>query len=194
MKLSIGPQTLVYPMPAFLIGTYDAGGKPNIMTAAWGGICCSEPPMLAVSVRKPRWTYEAVLQRKAFTISIPPVRLAAETDYAGIVSGRRVDKFARLGLTPVRSDLVDAPYVAECPVTLELTLAHSLELGTHVQFIGEIRDVKVDEACLDAEGKPDTAKIDPLVFDGGGRVYAALGKEICKAFSAGKAFIKHGDE
>ena len=77
MKLSIGPQTLVYPMPAFLIGTYDAGGKPNIMTAAWGGICCSEPPMLAVSVRKPRWTYEAVLQRKAFTIGIPSVRLAA---------------------------------------------------------------------------------------------------------------------
>ncbi len=194
MKLSLGAQTLVYPMPAFLIGTYDAGGKPNIMTAAWGGICCSEPPLLAVSVRKPRWTYEAVVQRKAFTISIPPVRLAAETDYAGIISGRRADKFERLGLTPVRSDLVDAPYVAECPVTLELTLRHSLDLGSHMQFIGEIRDVKVDEACLDDAGKPDLAKIDPLIYDGGGRAYAAVGREVCKAFSAGKTFIRKDDE
>ncbi|MDR2050932.1 MAG: flavin reductase family protein [Deltaproteobacteria bacterium] len=189
MKRSLGPQTLVYPLPVYLVGSYAENDRPNIMTAAWGGICCSEPPCLAVSVRKSRLTYAAVQARKAFTISVPPARLTAEADFAGLASGRDCDKFARLKLTPVRSELVDAPYVGECPLVLELALLHSLDLGSHVQFVGEIKDVKVEENCLDPAGKPDAAALDPLIYDGGGRQYFRYGEIAGKAFSTGKAFL-----
>ena len=190
MKRSMGPETLVYPLPAFLVGSYDKNGKANIMNAAWGGICCSEPPCLAVSVRPARWTYDAILERKAFTVSIPGARIAAEADYVGIASGRNADKFAVAGLTPVRSDLVDAPYVADCPVVLELTLFKTLELGSHVQFVGQIMDVKVDENCLGADGKPDIRAIDPLLYDTGVKEYCRVGDMVGKAFSIGKALLK----
>ena len=193
MKRSFGPTTLVYPMPAFLVGTYDNDGKPNIMTAAWGGICCSEPPLLAVSVRRQRWTYDAVASRKAFTVSIPSSGMAAETDFAGIASGRKTDKFAVPRLTAVKAEFVDAPYVDQCPVIVELALHSSMDLGSHVQFIGEIRDVKIDAGCLDEAGNPVLAKIDPLIYDGGARQYHKVGAPMGKAFSGGKVFLKKGE-
>lgn len=194
MKRSFGANTLVYPMPAFLVGSYDAEGKANIMTAAWGCICCSEPPMLAVSIRHQRWTYEAIVSRKAFTVSIPSGKLAAETDFAGIASGRKVDKFAELKLTAIRSELVDAPYVSQCPVIVELTLRTTLELGSHVQFIGEIKDVKIDEECLGPDGKPLLERINPLLYDGGARQYHVVGASVGKAFAGGKVFWQKTSE
>ena len=188
MKRSLGPITLIYPMPALLIGTYDADGKANIMTAAWGGICCSTPPCLAVSVRPARHTHQSMLARQAFTVSIPPRRLAAEADYVGIAAGTEVDKFAATGLTATRSFLVDAPYVEECPVVLECELFHTLELGSHTQFVGRIQDVKIDEDCLTPDGEPDIARIDPLAYNSGQRAYHALGEIVGQAFSIGKRF------
>ena len=187
MKRSLGAKTLVYPMPIFLVGTYDASGKPNIMAVAWGGICCTEPPMLAVSIRKSRWTYDAIVERKAFTVSVPSGDMAAQADFAGIASGGKVDKFKKLGLTPVRGEFVDAPYVNECPVVLELSLHSSTEIGTHVHFIGEIKDVKVSEDCLDGD-KPVLEKIDPLLYDGGMKEYRTVGPVMAKAYAAGKVF------
>ncbi len=194
MKKSLGPQTLVYPMPAFLVGTYDETGRANIMTAAWGGICCSEPPLLAVSIRKNRKTYEALVARKAFTISIPSGQLAAQTDFAGIATGRNTDKFAQLNLTPARGAFADAPYVEECPVVLELVVHSSQDLGSHVQFIGEIKDVKIDEDCLNEAGKPDIALVNPLLYDGGGREYRHVGSAAGKAFAGGKIFWEKSEE
>ena len=121
------------------------------MTAAWGGICASQPPSIAVSIRKSRWTYNAILERKSFTINIPSRKLSAQSDFAGMHSGRDTDKFTALNLTPVPAEHVDAPGIAECPVIVELTLSHTLELGSHTQFIGEIMDVKVDSACIGAK-------------------------------------------
>ena len=190
MKRSLGPLTLVYPMPAFLVGSYDADGKANIITIAWGGICCSEPPRLTVSIRRSRWSYEAIVARKAFTVSIPSASMAAQTDFAGIASGRDADKFKELGLTAVRGEFVDAPYVGECPVVVEAALYSSQDLGSHVQFIGDIKDVKVDEACLDEAGKPLLARIDPLLYDGSAREYHRAGEAVAKAFAAGKAFLR----
>ena len=190
MKRSLGPQTLVYPMPVFLVGSYDKDGKPNIMNAAWGGICCSEPPCLAVSVRPSRWTYDAIMERKAFTVSIPDSRLAEAADYMGIASGRKVDKFAVTGLTPVRSDLVDAPYIGECPLVVELSLYKTLDLGTHVQFVGQILDVKANQDCLAADGAPDVTKIDPLLYEAGAKQYHRVGEAVAKAFSVGKPLLK----
>lgn len=190
MKKSLGPVTLIYPLPVLLLGTYDAKGQPNIMTAAWGGICCSEPPCLAVSVRKARWSYESLIEREAFTISIPSASLCAQADFAGIASGRNGNKFELAGLKAVRSELVDAPYVGDCPLILELELRTSIELGTHVQFIGTIVDVKADEACIGPDGTLDCEKVNPISYDAAKKEYRALGQSLGKAYTLGKQFMK----
>ncbi len=186
MKIPLGAKTLAYPTPVWVIGTYDRTGKPNIMTAAWGGICCSKPPCVAVSLRKATYTYDCIVNRQAYTISMPSEAHAREADYSGIVSGKNTDKFMATGLTPVRSDLVDAPYVKEFPVVLECRLLHTIEIGMHTQFIGEIIDVKVDESVLGDNRMPDILKIKPLVFDPGNTGYYGIGTSIGKAFSIGK--------
>ena len=189
-KRSLGPVTLAYPLPAFLVGSYDLDGRPNIMTAAWGGICSSEPPCLSVSVRESRWTHHGIIKNKAFTVSIPNAGLVAETDYAGIMPGKKDDKFTATGLIPVRSDLVEAPYVEQCPVIIELSLYKTVELGSHTQFIGQIMDVKVNENCFQTgQNKPDMEKINPLIFDPAGH-YRSIGKIIGAAFSIGMALKK----
>jgi flavin reductase (DIM6/NTAB) family NADH-FMN oxidoreductase RutF len=190
MKRSLGANTITFPLPAYLVGSYDHDGRPNIMTAAWGGICNSEPPCLAVSIRPGRWTYAAIMERRAFTVSIPPARLTAEADFAGMTSGRDMDKFGRAGLTPVRSEVVDAPYVGECPVVIELTLHKTVELGSHVQFIGRIVDVKANADCVNAGGKLDIDLVDPVLFDTAGRAYHAVGPVTGTAWTAGKSLLK----
>ena len=114
------------------------------MTIAWGGICCSQPPCVTISLRKATYTYDSIMANKAYTVSIPSVAQVKEADYCGIVSGRSADKFAELGLTPVRSELVNAPYIAEFPVTIECKVLRAIEIGLHTQFVGEILDIKTD--------------------------------------------------
>lgn len=190
-KRSLGPLPLLYPEPALLVATYDAEGKPNVMTAAWGGICNSTPVSLCVSVQPPRWTHDALLERKAFTVGIPSEAMMAAADFVGITSGRRYDKFSMAGLTPVKAEKVDAPYVAECPVVLECSLRQSVQLGSHTMMIGEILDVKADMDCLDSTGShPDMAKVAPLIYDAGARAYYGVGKRLGDAFSAGKSLLK----
>ncbi|RII29098.1 MAG: flavoredoxin [Geobacter sp.] len=186
MKTSLGAKTLLFPTPVLLVGTYDHEGKPNLMNAAWGGICSSQPPSVAVSIRKERHTYAAIMERKAFTIGIPSEARMKEADYVGIVSGRTIDKFAATGLTPVRSDLVDAPFAAEFPIVLECRLLNTLEIGIHTQFVGEIVDVKADPAVLGEDGIPDILKIKPLIFDTSHRGYHGIGPLLGQAFSVGK--------
>jgi flavin reductase (DIM6/NTAB) family NADH-FMN oxidoreductase RutF len=156
------------------------------MTAAWGGICCSDPPCVAVSLRKATYSYGNLMERRAFTISVPSQSQAREADRFGLVSGRDTDKFAATGWTPVRSDLVDAPYVEECPLVLECKVLHVIELGLHTQFVGQILDVKANEDVLDATGMPDIQKVLPIVFSPGGRVYYGVGASLGHAFAMGK--------
>jgi flavin reductase (DIM6/NTAB) family NADH-FMN oxidoreductase RutF len=172
-----------------MVGTYDQAGKPNLMNAAWGGICCSDPPCVTISIRKSRHTYDAIASRKAFTVGIANEATMTEADYVGIASGRDVDKFAVAGLTPIRSTLVDAPYAEEFPVVLECRLLHTLEIGIHTQFIGEIMDVKADRSTLSEDGLPDILKIQPLVFDTAHRGYHMVGPLIGQAFSVGKKLL-----
>jgi flavin reductase (DIM6/NTAB) family NADH-FMN oxidoreductase RutF len=190
-KRSLGPSPLLYPEPALLVCVWDAAGKANVMLAAWGGICCSEPPSLAVGIRPERWTYAALLSRKAFTVGIPSEDLLAGADFVGMVSGKRMDKFARAGFSAQKAEFVDAPYVAECPVVLECSLSNTLELGSHTLMIGTILDVKADEDCLDASGKfPDIDKVAPLVFDAGSRAYYGVGRKLGESFFAGKKLLR----
>ena len=186
MKKSLGARITVGVTPVWIVGTYDRGGKPNIMAAAWVGVCCSEPPCVAVSLRKATYTYGNIQHRKAFTVSLPPAEYVKETDYCGIASGKDVDKFAAARLTPVKSELVDAPYVQEFPLVLECRLLHTIEIGLHTQFIGEIVDVKAEESVLGEKQRPQVEKIDPFFFNTATLGYYRIGEYIGKAFSIGK--------
>jgi len=188
MKISLGAKTLAQPAPLWIVGSYDEDGRANAMAAAWGGICCSKPPCITVSLREDRHSYASILARRAFTVSVPSVRFAAQADYFGIASGKDVDKFAATGLTPVRSELVDAPYVGEFPLVLECTLLRTVELGMHIQFIGEIVDVKAEEDVLDGKGYPDAAKVRPLIFTPVTRAYHTVGEYVGQAFEIGRSF------
>ena len=189
MKVSIGADTLAYPNPVWCVGSYDANGKPNVMTIAWGGICCSKPPAVTISLRKATYTYGCIMERGAYTISVPSTKHATEADYFGMASGKRTDKFNATGLTPVRSDKVDAPYVGEFPLVLECKVIHTHEIGLHTQFIGEIMDIKAEEEILNAKGVPRMDAVDPFVFGHGSREYWALGEAIGQGFDMGKKYM-----
>ena len=186
MKKSLGAKTLLYPTPVLVVGSYNAEGKPNAMTAAWGGVACSKPPCIAISLRAATASHGNIMARKAFTISLPGEANAAEADYFGLVSGREHDKFAELGVTAVRSELVDAPYVGEFPLVLECAVVGVHELGLHTQFIGEIKDVKVDEALIGDDGHIDVERLRPILFAMDPGCYYAMGDLVGKAYSIGK--------
>ena len=192
-KRSLGAAPLLYPEPALLIVTYDADGRPNAMTAAWAGICVSDPVSLMVAIQPPRHTHDALLARKAFTVCVPSEKQVAETDFMGMVSGRKCDKFAACGFTAVKAEHVDAPYIAECPVILECSLTHHQRIGSHTVIIAEVRDVKADEDCLDASGGfPDIEKVLPIIFDCGSKNYYGIGKKLGKGWSIGKSLFNKG--
>jgi flavin reductase (DIM6/NTAB) family NADH-FMN oxidoreductase RutF len=186
-KKSVGANTMAVPAPVWLVGTYDANERPNLATIAWGGICCSEPPAIAISLRAARYSYDAIMKRQAFTVNIPSETFVREADYAGIVSGRDEDKFAVAKLTPVKSTLVDAPYVAEFPLILECRLLQVVEIGVHTQFIGQIIDVKAAEEVLNANGLPDGGKVRPIVYDPATLSYFGLGQVLGKGFTIGRS-------
>ncbi|NJB68385.1 flavin reductase (DIM6/NTAB) family NADH-FMN oxidoreductase RutF [Desulfobaculum xiamenense] len=186
MKKSLGAKTLAFPTPAWAVATYDANGKPNAMLAAWAGLCCSKPPCVAVSLRAATHSHGAIVARKAFTVNVPSAAYVKQADYLGIASGRDADKFKTAGLTPVASELVDAPYIAEFPLVLECRLLQTVEIGLHTQFIGEIVDVKADDNVLNELGDLDMDRLRPVVFGPGTRHYYGVGEFLGKAFSIGR--------
>lgn len=192
MKVSLGAKALLYPTPVLIVGTYDSQGRPNAMTVAWGGICCSKPPCVAISVRKATYTYGNLVERQAFTVSVPSQDYVVEADYFGIASGRDVDKFVATGLTPMHSELVDAPYVAEFPLVLECKVVHTAELGLHTMFVGEILEVKAEEKCLDSGGKPTAELVHPFSWAPSENAYYALGTKLGRGFTEGKALAGGG--
>ena len=187
MKQSLGAKTLLLPTPVWIVGTYDGEGKANAAAVAWGGIVCSKPPCVSVSLRAATYTHGNIVARKAFTVNVPSVAQAAEADYFGLASGRDVDKFAATGLTPVKSDLVDAPYIAEFALVAECKLYKTVELGLHTEFIGEILDVKADASVVDEEGSANIELVNPFVYNTHRRVYYAIGDVVGPAFEMGKA-------
>jgi flavin reductase (DIM6/NTAB) family NADH-FMN oxidoreductase RutF len=188
VKKSLGAKTLVYPTPVWCVGTYDSEGNPNVMTAAWGGICCSKPPSVTVSIRKSRHTYKNIIESGCYTISIPSVKYVAEADYYGIVSGSENNKIEKTGLTPVKGEFVDAPYINEFPLILECKVNHSFEIGVHIQFIAEILDVKADESVLNESGRPEMSLVQPIIYDPELSEYYSVGEPLAKAFKVGKKF------
>ena len=189
-KITLGPSTTIYPMPAFLIGA-DVDGKPNFMVAAWSGIACSEPPMLSVAFQPHRHTLKGVKEHRAFSVNVPNVALMDAADYCGIYSGKNEsDKTKSAGFEIFYGKTEHAPLIAQCPVNLECKVVMTLELGSHHLVIGQIMEVHADKDILDGNGRPDIAKIDPLIFTVPDRNYRRIGEVAGKAFSVGKALKK----
>ena len=189
MKKSVGSRAVVYPTPICVVGSYDEEGRPNAMVVAWAGLCCSKPPCFAVALRAVTYTYAAITARRAFTVSVPSVDYIKEVDSLGLVSGRNKNKFEMTGLTPARGEYVDAPFIQEFPLVLECELRHVLELGLHTQFIGEIMDVKADEASVDDRGKIRVEDVRPIAYCPDVNRYYSLGEELGQSFNVGRELI-----
>lgn len=172
-KVSQGVRNFVFPEPAMVIGSYDSVGKPNIMTAAWFGVANSRPLKVSVSLRPATYSYHCIMASQAFTVNVPDASLISYVRFAGKYSGRDMNKFEETGLTPVKSEYVNAPYVKEFPIVLECKVTQYHDLGSHRQFIGEVVDAKIDERLLDEEGKVNMDLFDPIIY-GQGKYYSGL--------------------
>ncbi|MBR9979580.1 MAG: flavin reductase family protein [Desulfatitalea sp.] len=188
-KIKLGAQTLLYPMPAFLIGA-NVAGKPNFMTAAWSGIANSKPPMVTVALQHHRHTLIGIKENGTFSINVPSEEQVKETDYCGIVSGAGKDKTADCGFTVFYGGLETAPLIEECPLNLECKVVHILDLGSHALVVGEVSETHVTEACTTA-GQPDVTKVKPIIYSSGAEQrYYGIGKPLAQAFSVGKDLKK----
>jgi len=180
----MGPATLVYPTPTLLVGA-DVAGRPNFMTAAWGGVANSEPPMISVAIRPGRYTHKGVSHNLTFSVNIPSVDLLKETDYCGIKSGSKVNKTEACQFKVFYGKLGNAPLIEQCPVNLECRVMYTLSLGSHSLFIGRIEETYVSETCL-IDGKPDIDKIKPFLYVvEPTRQYRAFGQILAGAFRVG---------
>jgi flavin reductase (DIM6/NTAB) family NADH-FMN oxidoreductase RutF len=186
-KKSLDPAPILQPHPVLIVGSFGEDGKPNLMNAAWGGICCSQPPSVAVSLREATLTYHNILHSEAFSIGIPSRDQVQIADYVGVVSGRDHDKFLDTGLSVLKSTRVNAPIAAELPFSLECKLVQHHKLGLHTIFIGEIVGILADEAVLGPKGQPDIEKTRAILWGGfGSNHYYAVGERLARAFSVGK--------
>ena len=190
-KITLGPQTLIYPMPAFLIGA-NVAGKANFMTAAWSGIACSKPPMVSVALQHHRHTLKGIKENGTFSANVPSQDQVRETDYCGIVSGTKQDKAVDCGFTVFYGLLKNAPLIEQCPLNLECKVVHILNLGSHALIVGQIEETHASEACI-TNGLPDADKLKPIIYSPGSeKRYHGIGAPLAQAFSVGKDIKKQG--
>ena len=183
MRRNFGIKNWLYPMPVFIVGTYDENGTPNAMNAAWGGIY--DTNLVMVCLADEHKTTKNIIETRAFTVSFATTKTAVAADYVGIVSANDVpDKFERAGFTATKSEFVNAPIIDQLPMTVECRLHKFTEDGI---CIGQIVNVSADESILDEEGRIDAKKLDPIIYDSVSHFYWSLGEKVGKAFSDGKA-------
>lgn len=184
-KVKLGPRTLLYPMPAVLIGSIT-DSKPDFMTAAWAGIANGDPPMVSVAIFSQRYTLKGIKHKRVFSVNIPSVNLVRETDFCGIYSGENVDKVSICGFELFYGYQLHVPMIEQCPVNLECSVVDILKNGSHELVIGKIEETYVSDYCH-TDGKVDIAKVMPLIFASGiGFHYYELGRVIAPAFKIGK--------
>ncbi|MCI8969133.1 MAG: flavin reductase family protein [Lachnospiraceae bacterium] len=175
-KISFKPGNMLYPLPAVMVSVADREGRTNIITVAWAGTICTNPPMVSISVRPSRYSHHMILETGGFVINLTTRALVRATDYCGVRSGRDVDKWKEAGLTPVRSDVVDAPCIAECPVNIECRVVRTEQLGSHDMFIAEVAAVHVDDRYMDGKGRFHLEDARPIVYSHG--EYYDLGEKL----------------
>ncbi len=184
-KITMGPQTLLFPVPATLVGVH-VNDKVNFMAVAWCGVANSTPPMISVAIQHQRYSYEGIKQNMTFSVNVPSSDLMKETDYCGIASGSKVDKVDVCGFKIFYGKLNNAPLIEECPINIECKVVHILDLGSHALIIGRIEETHISETCL-SDGIPDITKIKPFSYVGAKvREYRVLGEVIGKAYDVGR--------
>ncbi|WMJ85309.1 flavin reductase family protein [Anaerocolumna sp. MB42-C2] len=165
---------MLYPLPAVMVSCQREGEKPNIITVAWTGTICTNPAMVYISVRPSRLSYDIIKDTKEFVLNLTTKKLVKAVDYCGVRSGRDVDKFQEMRLTPVPAKVVKAPLIQECPVNIECKVKQIMKLGSHDMFISEVLGVHADISYLNTKGKFDLSKADPIVYSHG--EYFGLGE------------------
>ena len=177
-KMEWKPGNMLYPLPAVMVSVADEEGHDNIITVAWAGTVCTNPPMVSISVRPERYSYKMIWETGEFVINLTTEKLAFATDYCGVRSGRDVDKFQELKLTRQKASHVGAPLIGESPVNIECRVVETREWGSHTVFTAEVLGVHVDKEYMDEKGKFDLALTRPIVYSHG--EYYGLGKKLGK--------------
>lgn len=174
-KIKLPPSEALYPAPVVLVSSGDKD-KANIITIAWCGVVCSNPPLLSVSIRPSRYSYGLISSGGDFAINIPGEDMLKKVDFCGIASGNSTDKFKLCNFTKTPSSKISSPIIEECPVNIECKVVKTLNLGTHVMFVGEVMAIHVDQKILGKDTKIDYKKACPVVYNQG--EYWNLGKKI----------------
>lgn len=179
MKQDWKPGTMIYPLPALLVSCGSCECEYNLITVAWAGTICTNPPMCYISVRPERYSYSIIKKNMEFVLNLTTEDMAFATDWCGVRSGRDYNKFEEMHLTPGKASFVSAPIVEESPLSIECRVKEIISLGSHDMFIADVLNVKADEQYLDKEsGRWNLADSHPLVYLHGG--YFGLGKKIGK--------------
>ena len=161
------PGNMLYPLPVVMVSVADSAGNNNIITVAWAGTICSNPPMVSISVRPERHSYGMIKETGEFVINLTTKDLTFATDYCGVKSGRDVDKFKEMNLTALPANIVKAPLIAESPVSLECKVTQIIPLGSHDMFLAEVVAVHVDDKYMDETGKFHLEQAEPIVYSHG---------------------------
>ncbi len=169
------PGPYLYPLPVVLV-TCGIGEKANLITLSWVGMLCSTPPTIGIGVRPERHSHHLIREVGEFVVNLPTAEQARQADYCGRVSGEGHDKWAACGFTRTPASQVKVPLIAECPVNLECRLRHTVPLGSHDLFIGEVVAVHIDDSLLDEQGRVDFARLSPFLYTG--RDYYRLGERL----------------
>jgi flavin reductase (DIM6/NTAB) family NADH-FMN oxidoreductase RutF len=170
------PGTMLNPVPVVLVTSIGRHNRPNVMTVAWTGTVCSDPPMVSISLRSETLSHGLIQETREFVVNVPTAQMVRAVDYCGVLSGRNVDKFEKTGLTPVPASKVQPPVLRECPINLECMVRQEIVLGLHTLFIGEIVAVQVNGELINAEGRFAIEKAGLLAYAHGG--YYALGRKL----------------
>ena len=158
---------MLYPLPAVMVSVRGKNGEDNIITVAWAGTVCTNPPMVSISVRPERYSYQMIKESGAFVINLTTEDLCYATDYCGVRSGRDVDKFKEMKLRKVEAEEISAPMIGESPVNIECKVEQVLELGSHHMFLAKVVAVHADEAYMDERGRFDLNRAKPIVYSHG---------------------------
>ncbi len=170
------PGNMLYPLPVVMVSMTDRQGRNNIITIAWTGTVCTNPPMVSISVRPERYSYPILQDTGEFVINLTTRKLVYAADYCGVKSGREVDKFSKLGLTPLRADRVMAPLIGESPVNIECRVVQTMPLGSHCMFLAKVEAVHAGEEYMDGKHKFHLEKAEPVVYSHG--AYYVCGEQM----------------
>jgi len=163
MKKSIGARERLYPNPVVMVSCSN-GNTDNIITLAWVGTVCSNPPMISISIRPSRYSHEIISTSKEFVVNVPDLKMSRACDFCGTNSGRDIDKFKAMDLTKEKGHIVNTPLIKECPVNIECKVSQVINLGTHDMFIGEVVSTDADEEVIYSDGEIDYDKISMLTY------------------------------